>query len=226
MKFRSVLFNFASCAGRNKKRADGSSAIFGRWLDGAEPVRSEHDVLRRLARTVLFPLLCVGFATLFVLAISHYAAWKFESMVFLIPVVVAAARWGVVSAMVGAIASVAVSDFLFIPPFYSFIIYDPQAVIDLLLFFFVALVTSNLAARLRNEVDASRRRESEIHNLYEFSHGLALSLTAGDLVEAMQSFLSVHLGCEPWSVLRRMRIAVAASMVPSFRLGCCKRQEK
>jgi K+-sensing histidine kinase KdpD len=89
-----------------------------------------------------------------------------------------------------------VADFLFIPPLYTFVISDPQQIIEMVLFVFVALVTSNLAGRLKTEVDTSHRREDEIHNLYELSRRLALSSTAGDLLKAIQDYLSVHLGCE------------------------------
>lgn len=64
------------------------------------------------------------------------------------------------------------------------------------MFLLVALVTSNLAARLRKEVDTLHRREREIQNLYEFSRRLALCATAGDLIKAIQDYLSVRLGCK------------------------------
>ena len=53
------------------------------------------------------------------------------SVVFLVPVVIAATRWGVVSAVVAAICGVLASAFFFYPPLYSFRIKDPQEVINL-----------------------------------------------------------------------------------------------
>ena len=54
----------------------------------------------------------------------------------------------------------------------------------------IALVTSNLAARLKNEAVALRRREKEIGELHAFSQGLATCLTGRDLIFAVQDYLS------------------------------------
>ena len=76
-------------------------------------------------------------------------------------------------AIVAALAGGAAADFFFFAPFYSFRIDDPQEVVDLLLFLFVALVSGHLASRLRSEKDVLRQRETELQYLYEFSRRLA-----------------------------------------------------
>jgi two-component system sensor histidine kinase KdpD len=149
-----------------------------------------------LARTVLYPLACVALTTALMMPVLRYTGLEFESVVYLIPVLVCAIRWGLISAIVSIFASAAVADLLFIPPLYSFAISDPQQILEMALFLLVALVTSNLAARLKKEVDTLHRHELEIRNLYEFSRRLALCSTAGDLLKAIQDYLSVHLGCE------------------------------
>jgi two-component system sensor histidine kinase KdpD len=67
-------------------------------------------------------------------------------------------------------------------------------VIDLLLFLVVALVSSNLASRLRCETERLREREREIQQLYEFSRRLAACFTVSDLISAIQNHLSRTLG--------------------------------
>jgi two-component system sensor histidine kinase KdpD len=54
----------------------------------------------------------------------------------------------------------------------------------------IAVVTSNLAARLKNEAVALQRREREITELHAFSQGLAACLTSRDLIFAVQDYLS------------------------------------
>ncbi len=166
------------------------------WPDVGEAAQVRFEATRILARTVLYPLTCVALTTALMALLLRYTALEFESIVYLIPVLICAIRRGFVSAIVGIFASAGVADFLFIPPFYSFVISDPRQIIEIALFLLVALVTSNLAARLKNEVDSSHRREREIQNLYEFSRRLALCSTAGELIKAIQHYLSVHLGCE------------------------------
>jgi len=88
----------------------------------------------------------------------------------------------------------AAADFFFFPPIFSFQVEDPQEVVDLLLFLVVALVSSNLASRLRLETETLRRREKELQNLYEFSRRLAACFTVSDLILAVQTYLSRTLG--------------------------------
>jgi len=166
------------------------------WSDGSETVQVKFGGMGILARIVLYPLACVALTTALMALVLRYTALEFESIVYLAPVLICAIRWGFVAAVVSVVASAGVADFLFIPPYYSLAISDPNQTFEMVLFLLVALVTSNLAARLKYEVDTLRRRELEIQNLYEFSRRLALSSTAGDLLRAIQDYLSVHLGCE------------------------------
>jgi K+-sensing histidine kinase KdpD len=176
------------------------AAAFAQFSAEAGTRKESLGVLGAVARTLLLPLGCVGVTTILVDLVLENSTLKFEPIIYLIPVVICAIRWGLLAALVGVAASAAVADFFFLPPVYSFAISDPSQIIELLLFLFVAVVTSNLAARLKNEADATRRREHEIHNLYEFSRRLALCSTANDLVSAIQEYLSIHLGCAAYLI--------------------------
>jgi K+-sensing histidine kinase KdpD len=171
-------------------------APFVNWLLGSESAKASFSVVRILVQIALYPLVSVAITTALTAVVLHYTAVKFKLIVYLIPVVICAIRGGFTSAIVCVFASAAVADFLFIPPLYTFVISDPEQIFEMALFVFVALVTSNLAGRLKTEVDTSHRREEEIHNLYELSRCLALCSTAGDLLKAIQDYLSVRLGCE------------------------------
>lgn len=164
--------------------------------DESKTAPAKSHIARLLARTVVFPLACVALTTGLIALALKYTTIEFDLIVYLIPVVIAAIRWGRAPAIVAVFASAIAADFLFIPPVYSLVISDPNQILRMALFMFVALVTSHLAARLRNEIDTLQRREHEIHNLYEFSRRLALCATAGDLLKAIQDYLSVRLGCE------------------------------
>jgi K+-sensing histidine kinase KdpD len=139
-------------------------------------------------------LLWVGLATVGLLLIDRLLPLNLVPIVYLIPVLIAATRWGTWPAIAAAIAGAAAADFLFFPPFYSFRIDDPQEVIDLLLFLFVALVSGDLASRLRQETETLRRREQEIQSLYDFSRRLAACFSVPDLISAIQDYLAGTLG--------------------------------
>lgn len=139
-------------------------------------------------------LICVGMVTAILLLFDHALALDLVPIAYLIPVIIAATRWGIWPATLASIVSTGAADFFFTTPRYSFWMDDPQEVIDLLLFLVVALVSSNLASRLRRETERLRQREREIQQLYEFSRRLAACFTVSDLISAIQIHLSRTLG--------------------------------
>jgi len=139
-------------------------------------------------------LICVGVVTAVLLLFDHALAFNLVPIAYLIPVIIAATRWGIWPATLASIASTGTADFFFTTPRYSFWMDNPQEVIDLLLFLVVALVSSNLASRLRRETERLREREREIQQLYEFSRRLAACFTVSDLISAIQNHLSRTLG--------------------------------
>jgi K+-sensing histidine kinase KdpD len=154
---------------------------------------------RANAIPVLASLGFVGLATAGLTAIDYFAAkyivpLNLIPLAYLLPVVVAATRWGIVSAVAAALAGTAAADFFFYPPLYSFWLDNPQDAVDLLLFLVVAIVISDLAARLRRETDSLRRREAEIQHLYVFSQRLANCFNSADLFRATQDYFSNTLG--------------------------------
>jgi K+-sensing histidine kinase KdpD len=160
-------------------------------LDEALPQQSSP---RTEALPLLMSLACVGLVTAALALLDRTVAANLVPIAYLIPVVVAATRWGIWPATLASIASMAAADFFFFPPIFSFQVEDPQEVIDLLLFLVVALVSSNLASRLRQETEALRQRERDIQNLYDFSRRLAACFTVSDLISAIQNYLSRTLG--------------------------------
>jgi K+-sensing histidine kinase KdpD len=153
---------------------------------------------QRFLQTEVLPLLlsltCVGLVTAILVFLDQTVAVNLVPIAYLIPVIIAATQWGIWPATLASIASMAAADFFFFPPIFSFQVEDPQEVVDLMLFLVVALVSSNLASRLRRETDTLRQREKEIQNLYEFSRRLAACFTVSDLIAAIQTYLSRTLG--------------------------------
>jgi K+-sensing histidine kinase KdpD len=153
---------------------------------------------RHILQTEVLPLLlsltCVGLVTAILVFLDQTVAVNLVPIAYLIPVIIAATQWGIWPATLASIASMAAADFFFFPPIFSFQVEDPQEVVDLMLFLVVALVSSNLASRLRRETDTLRQREKEIQNLYEFSRRLAACFTVSDLIAAIQTYLSRTLG--------------------------------
>jgi K+-sensing histidine kinase KdpD len=139
-------------------------------------------------------LALVWVATVALVVINNFVQLNFVPLIYMVPVVIAATQWGILAGIVAAVAGTAAADFFFYPPLYSFWLSHPQDAVDLTLFLLVAVITSNLAARLKREAEMTKRRAKEIKELYSFSHRLATCVTARDLIFAVQDHLSNTLG--------------------------------
>jgi K+-sensing histidine kinase KdpD len=167
----------------------------------------------------------VWLATVSLVVINYFVPFNLVSLIYMLPVVVAATQWGVGPGILAAFAGAAAADFFFYPPLYTFWIRDPQNVVDLVLFLLIAVVTSNLAARLKNEAVALRRREKEIGELHAFSQGLATCLTDRDLIFAVQDYLSNTLRYRAVLIATEQddhAVGDTAAVPPEIRQGAVK----
>jgi two-component system sensor histidine kinase KdpD len=148
------------------------------------------DRIRKELPGVFMTLGLVAVLTAFLFTLVWQIGLSHGSTVYLIPVVIAASRWGIVSAVVAAVCGVLASAFFFYPPLYSFRITDPQEVINLLLFIFVAVVVSQLATRLKRQLEMARQREIDLRDLYAFSRRLAVAFEVSDIHSAIEDHLA------------------------------------
>lgn len=115
------------------------------------------------------------------------------SVLYLIPVLIASIRWGIVAALFAVFCGVIASAFFFFAPRYSFEIRDSQEVINLVLYIFTAVVVSHLAGRLKRQLELSRQREIDLAELYAFSRRLAVAFDLADIHSAIEDHLAAAI---------------------------------
>ena len=148
------------------------------------------DRIRKESRGILPTIGMVVAVTLGVYLVISETGLHHGSVVYLIPVVIAATRWGIVAAIFAAVCGVLASAFFFYPPLYSFRITDPHEVLNLILFIFVAVVVSQLATRLKRQLETARQREIDLRDLYAFSRRLAVAFDVSDIHAAIEDHLA------------------------------------
>jgi two-component system sensor histidine kinase KdpD len=104
------------------------------------------------------------------------------ALVFLIAIFASAIAYGLVPSLCASLVSILALNFFFIPPLYTLTVADPQNVVSLIFFTIVAAVSSQLAARLRDQALTARERAATTENLYLFSRKLAGVFTLDDLL--------------------------------------------
>jgi len=95
------------------------------------------------------------------------------SMLYLLAVVFAAARFGIWPALLASGLSFLAYNFFFSEPRYTFSVAEPHELLSLLTFLIVALLTSAIAGQARVQTAKAAERAQAAHRLYEFAKRLS-----------------------------------------------------
>lgn len=153
----------------------------------------EHLRTARLKR-VFYAMVLVAAMTVVMAVAQFFLDIRHVSIAYVIPVLIAAIRWGVVEAIVAGITATAAAAFFFYEPIFDFRVEDPVQIVDLILFLLVAVVTGHFATRLRIEAERANRRERENGALYAFARRLAAAKDASGIYDAIQQHLALLVG--------------------------------
>lgn len=135
-------------------------------------------------RPYLLSLGLVGLAVPIALVLQRTLDVTNVSLAILTAILIGAVRYGTGPSLLACLAGALSYNFFFLAPIYTFTIADPENVVALFFFSVVAVIVSNLAARLRGQVLATAQRARTTESLYQFSRKLAVSLTLDDLLWA------------------------------------------
>lgn len=152
-----------------------------------------HGTLAAVAQAAQRPASRIGYlasvlvivgCTLIGWPLSFYLAETNLVMVYLLGVLVIAARYGSRPSILASVLGVAAFDFFFIEPKFTFAVEDTQYLITFAVMLATALSISTLTARVRFQVESARQRERRTASLYAMSHQLGGARTRGQIAEA------------------------------------------
>jgi two-component system sensor histidine kinase KdpD len=116
------------------------------------------------------------------------------SMVFLLAVLVTAMNVGMWPAIFASILSFLAYNFFFIPPLYTFTIAEPYELLALVIFLVVAVISSAMAGRVREQARIAAARMRAMRRLYEFTKRLSGLATIDAVAEGAASEIHASLG--------------------------------
>jgi two-component system sensor histidine kinase KdpD len=105
-------------------------------------------------------------------------------LVFLTAVVSVAVRFGLWPSLLASVAASLCYNFFFLPPIYTFTITDPTNVAAFFFFMLIAILVSNVGARVRTQAVSAIDRVRTTESLYAFSRKLAGTATLDDVLWA------------------------------------------
>ena len=136
------------------------------------------------ARPYLMALLFVAIGLVAARVIQPAFGIENVDLVFLTAVVSVAVRFGLWPSLLASVAASLCYNFFFLPPVYTFTITDPTNVAAFFFFMLIALLVSNVAARVRTQAVTAISRVRTTESLYAFSRKLAGTATLDDVLWA------------------------------------------
>ena len=169
------------------------------------------------------PLAEYGWAALIIVACTALAAPVFRAlsvtdvaMVYLLGVGLVASRYGRGPSVVAALLSIALFDFFFVPPYYTFAVSDVRYLLTFAVMLVIALVISALTLRLRAQAETARDRERRTAALYAMSRDLAATRGRSEVAAAASRHLEGTFGARVQILLPdeagRVAIPVGAAL--------------
>jgi two-component system sensor histidine kinase KdpD len=142
------------------------------------------------------------------------------SMIFLLAVLTVAVRLGVWPAIFASLLSSLAYNFFFIHPLYTMTIAEPYELLAFVIFMIVAVISSALAGRARQQANVAASRVRAMRRLYEFTRRLSGLASIDAVAEGAASEIHTSLG-RPVVVLLGSEddLAVTAAWPPEDSLN-------
>ena len=145
-------------------------------------------------------------------------------MVFLLAVVLVSVRYGRGPGVLASFQAVAIFDFFFVPPRFSFAVTDVQYLMTFVVMLVVGLITGQLTAGSKYQAKVATRREQRVRSLYEMSRDLSGALMPEQIAEIGERFIVTELGAKAAFLLTddndRLQPALpSANGLPTIDMG-------
>jgi two-component system sensor histidine kinase KdpD len=114
----------------------------------------------------------------------------------LLPVIFSALYLGRGPSILGAVTSILIFDYLFIPPYFTFVVHDVQYFVSFIVYIAVVWVISNLAFRLRGKMELLKESETKNIALYALSRDLVTAQTVEQVLSLMVRHTLQIFPCE------------------------------
>jgi len=157
------------------------------------PAKSE-GIFRTPLRPYAWTVGICGLVALLATPLLPYFDLANIVMLFLLAVVFVAIRFGRGPAVFAAFVSVAMFDFFFVPPRFSFAVSDVQYLITFTVMLAIALIIGHLTANLHFQGRVTSHREARLRALYEMARDLSAVLLTEQIVELSHKFIEGSFG--------------------------------
>ncbi|MFZ6673893.1 DUF4118 domain-containing protein [Undibacterium sp. Xuan67W] len=157
------------------------------WTDATMSVNPVRWLARHLR--YMYALLAIVAAAIACTPLLNFLHLVNIAMLFMLVVVLVAFRLGRGPSVLATVVGVAVFDFFFVPPRFTFAVSDFQYLVTFAVMLAVGLLTGHLTAGLRYQARVASHRESRARALYEFARDLSGVLQDEQISESTQAII-------------------------------------
>jgi two-component system sensor histidine kinase KdpD len=117
-------------------------------------------------------LASVAATTVMLVLLKSVLSTQVIALLYLLPVMLSAARWGLLAALGASLLSFFTFNFFFLPPTFTLAVSNPEELLALLVFLIVAVLISQLVGAANLHAAQARKREAEATTLYDLTRAL------------------------------------------------------
>ncbi|MFZ5945998.1 MAG: DUF4118 domain-containing protein [Bacillota bacterium] len=133
----------------------------------------------------LATLLFIGLITTINMMLHPFFDLINIALLYLLPVLFSATYWGRGPSIFASLLGVLAFDVLFVPPVFSLTVDDLRYLISFFIFLLVAIMTSTMAIRLKNQAEIARQRETRTAALYALSRKIVAEDTLDKILKTV-----------------------------------------
>ena len=173
--------------------------VIGAEDEKSAPEQREQPVARSFdensPREYALSIAAVILAGMVAAVAEYFIPLQSLSIVFVLPVLISALRFGLWPSVVASLLSFAVYRYFFTEPRFALAITTTEDFFTLAFFFVVAMLTGRVAARSREQAQASRQAAQRTAKLYDFSRRIAAAASRDDVLWAVVHHVAATLQC-------------------------------
>jgi two-component system sensor histidine kinase KdpD len=165
--------------------------------------------------------LAVAVCTAFAVAVHSFVGLANVALLYLIPVLASASRYGLRTALFTGLVSALAYNFFFMEPRYTFTIADPENVLTVVVFIVVAVVTSQLASRVRVQAQLAEQSSGQNAALASFAGTLARLTSRQELGQTLCGEVSLQFAVDTVMLLPSdaATLEIVSAVPPDAALG-------
>ena len=170
-------------------------------------------------RILQFPAaLCIVGAIIWLYDVVIHVNSTTVALTLLLAILAVATVWGMAVAIVMSVVAMLVWNYYFLPPTHTLTISDPQNWVALFTFLAVAMISSHLSTRARQQAEQALARRRDIEKLYAFSQGLLESRNVMELVNKIPTQIvnAFEVGAAALFLADKQKVYRSGPLVPQL----------